>query len=45
MDLKLRIAEALDILATGESIGLPLSRPMPEIANGVHELRMKDESG
>jgi len=45
MDLKLRIAEALDLLAAGESIGLPLSRPMSDIANGVHELRMKDESG
>lgn len=29
----------------GESLGLPVSRPMPVIANGAHELRIKDRSG
>ena len=41
----MRIAEMLDLLAQGESMGMPVSRPMPEIANGSHELRLKDESG
>ena len=45
IELKIQIAEALDFLAAGESIGMPRSRPMPTVANGVHELRVKDESG
>ncbi len=44
-ELKIRIAETLDLLASGVSIGLPLSRPMPDIAAGTHELRIKDRSG
>jgi len=39
------IAEALDLLASGESIGMPLSRPMPDVEVGAHELRVKDASG
>ena len=43
--LRVRIAELLDLVAHGESLGLPMSRPMPSIATGVHELRIKDSSG
>ena len=43
--LRYRIAELFDLLAAGESLGMPVSRPMPEIAHGAHELRIKDESG
>ena len=42
---KVKITESLDLLAAGKTIGMPLSRPMPNIANGVHELRIKDETG
>ncbi len=45
LDLKIRIAEALDLLASGESLGMPISRPMPDIAIGTHELRIKDSTG
>jgi phage-related protein len=43
--LKIRISELLDLLAAGESLGMPVSRPMPEIETSVHELRIKDGSG
>jgi phage-related protein len=39
------LADLLAQLAAGESIGLPASRPMPVIENGVHELRIRDRSG
>ena len=44
-DLRVRVAELLDLLAVGESLGLPVSRPMPVVAVGAHELRIKDRSG
>jgi phage-related protein len=43
--IRIRIAELLDLIAHGESLGMPVSRPMPAIATGVHELRVKDASG
>lgn len=39
--LKREIGEALRDLQKGINIGLPLSRPMPSIASGAHELRMR----
>lgn len=45
LKMRSRIAESLDLLAHGESIGMPLSRPMPGISPGAHELRFKDRSG
>ena len=39
--LKREIGEALRDLQKGLSIGLPLSRPMPSVATGVHELRLR----
>ena len=45
LKLKTQIAETLDLLAAGVSIGMPLSRPIPDIAHGVHELRVKDHTG
>ena len=32
-------------LQKGEKISMPLSRPMPSVAAGVEELRVKDHSG
>ncbi|MSP18371.1 MAG: type II toxin-antitoxin system RelE/ParE family toxin [Bdellovibrionales bacterium] len=40
-----KLAELFTLLTTGESLGLPVSRPMPVIANGAHELRLKDRGG
>jgi len=37
--------ELFDLLMKGESIGMPVSRLMPTIAHGVHELRLKDKAG
>ena len=44
-DLRIQIAELLDLIASGQSLGMPVSRPMSNIAIGVHELRIKDSSG
>jgi phage-related protein len=40
-----KIAEHLALVARGESIGLPASRPMPSVAHGAHELRVKSTAG
>ena len=37
--------DLMRIIADGERIGMPRSRPMPSIEKGVHELRLKDISG
>jgi len=39
------LARLLALLARGASLGMPVSRPMPIIAQGAHELRIKDASG
>jgi phage-related protein len=39
------LADALARLDAGLSLAMPLSRPMPTIGRGVHELRLKDRSG
>ncbi|MCB1213923.1 MAG: type II toxin-antitoxin system RelE/ParE family toxin [Deltaproteobacteria bacterium] len=39
------LADALARLDLGVSLSMPLSRPMPSIGKGVHELRLKDASG
>lgn len=39
------LADALARLQEGHNLSLPLSRPMPSIGRGVHELRLKDKSG
>ena len=38
------LADALARLDIGLMLSLPLSRPMPGIGRGVHELRLKDRS-
>jgi phage-related protein len=45
MTLRLKIADFLALLASGESIGLPASRPMVSVGTGAHELRVKDHTG
>ena len=39
------LADALARLDAGLSLAMPLSRSMPSIGRGVHELRLKDRSG
>jgi phage-related protein len=39
------LADALARLDAGLRLSMPLSRPMPRIGRGVHELRLKDRSG
>ena len=39
------LADALARLDAGHSLSMPLSRPMPSIGTGVHELRLRDRSG
>lgn len=34
-----------DDLAAGKSLGMPISRPLPSIAKGLHELRLSGEGG
>jgi phage-related protein len=38
-----QIGEALRDLQKGVHLGMPLSRPMPMVASGVHELRIRGE--
>ncbi len=40
-----KLAELLSLLTEGENLGMPVSRPMPIIANGAHEIRIKDRHG
>ncbi|MEQ1793885.1 MAG: type II toxin-antitoxin system RelE/ParE family toxin [Nitrospira sp.] len=42
---KQEIGEALRDLQKGLTLGLPLSRPMPTVASGAHELRMRSAAG
>jgi phage-related protein len=39
------LADALARLDEGHILSMPLSRPMPLIGKGVHELRFKDRAG
>jgi phage-related protein len=40
-----RLGRGLFRLQLGESLAMPLSRPMPAVASGVSELRVKGEDG
>jgi phage-related protein len=43
-DVRKQIGEALRDLQKGISLGLPLSRPMPTMASGTHELRVRSKT-
>lgn len=43
--LKQDVFGALERLSQGELIGMPMSRPLPSIAKGLHELRFSDKRG
>lgn len=40
--IRREIGEALRDIQKGIRLGLPLSRPMPTVASGAHELRVRD---
>jgi phage-related protein len=40
-----KILELLALLAKGEQLCLPVSRPMPIVAHGTHELRIRGPEG
>lgn len=40
-----RLGRAIDELQKGRKLSMPLSRPMPSVAAGVEELRVRDENG
>ena len=44
-EVRVDLAEALNLLAQGMSLGMPISRPMPSLGPGSHELRLKDRAG
>ncbi len=39
------LADAIARLEEGHFLSIPLSRPMPSIGKGVHELRFRDSAG
>ncbi len=39
------VISLLEELAKGRSLGMPISRPLPSIAKGLHELRLSDRAG
>ena len=43
--VKGELADAVARLEIGHILSMPLSRPMPSIGKGVHELRFRDRSG
>lgn len=44
-EIKRAMGEAILKLQYGVTLTMPLSRPMPSVASGVAELRVKDRSG
>jgi hypothetical protein len=44
-DVREDLADVIARLERGQMLSMPLSRPMPSIGPGVHELRFKDRSG
>lgn len=44
-DVRGELADAIARLERGLLLSMPLSRPMPSIGPGVHELRFRDRAG
>jgi len=44
-DIREDLADLLAKLDVGLMLSMPISRPMPSVGRGVHELRLKDRSG
>jgi len=44
-EVRKELGKAILDLQKGHTLGMPLSRPMPSVALGVEELRMRDRAG
>jgi phage-related protein len=44
-DVRRELGKAIFDLQKGDSLGMPVSRPMSSVAPGVAELRMRDRHG
>lgn len=44
-EVRKELGKAIFDLQLGESLAMPLSRPMPDVGAGVSELRFRDRSG
>ncbi len=44
-DVRRELGKAIFDLQRGETLGMPISRPMPSVAPGAAELRIRDRSG
>jgi phage-related protein len=44
-EIRGELADTLARLNEGHKLSMPLSRPMPSIGKGVHELRFRDRAG
>lgn len=44
-EVRRELGKAIFDLQKGEKLSMPLSRPMPSVAAGVEELRVKDRTG
>jgi phage-related protein len=44
-EIRDRLGKALYLLQVGEALAMPLSRPMPSVAPGVSELRLRSDDG
>jgi phage-related protein len=44
-DVRRELGKAIFDLQLGAKLTMPLSRPMPSVAAGVHELRIRDRAG
>ena len=44
-DVRRELGKAIFDLQKGETLSMPLSRPIPTVAGGAFELRMRDRSG
>ena len=43
--IRLEFLDALNLLASGKALSMPLSRNLSNIIPGLHELRLKDRAG
>jgi phage-related protein len=44
-EARARLGRELFRLQMGEAVSMPISRPMPSVATGVAELRVRDQNG
>lgn len=44
-EVRKELGSVLTLLQMGESVGMPDVRPMPSVARGAAEIRVKDEGG